>query len=152
LLFIAFIQIFYLFFLFTRHILNYHNIFFKFIVAIFYLKKNSFSTKTKKKKQNHWPVESVKALFSHFTLKSLQVIAALQKKNLIKWNLHKTQATVDFPAINHLKWLKCKMCWKKTYKLAKISKFHMSKGHSNQKEHLMILLRPEGCLEVNNIF
>jgi hypothetical protein len=36
-------------------------------------------------------LESVKALFSHFTLKSLPAIAALQKIYLIKWNLNKTQ-------------------------------------------------------------
>jgi hypothetical protein len=48
----------------------------------------------------------VKALFSHLTLKSLQVIAALQKIYSIKWNLHKTQATVDLGIWLYLGFLK----------------------------------------------
>jgi hypothetical protein len=69
------------------------------------------------------------------------MIAALQKIYLIKWNLHKTQATVGLFSCN--KSLEAiEVLEKKIYKSAKISKFHMSKGHSNRKEHLAILLRP----------
>jgi hypothetical protein len=70
-------------------------------------------------------LESVKALFSHFTLKSLQGIAVLQKIYLIKWNSNKTKAFSCNKSLEVIEVLET------IYKSAKIPKLHMSKGHSN---------------------